>query len=62
MVRVRGGGLSGSAIGAGAQCAFASYEIPNGVVVGDDILVNKPKSSAYRAPEQPRRASGLSVS
>ena len=44
------GAYPGSPVGAGAQCAFASYDIPNGVVVGDDILVNKPKSSAYRAP------------
>ncbi len=44
------GAYPGSPIGAGAQCAFASYDIPNGVLVGDDVLVNKPKSSAYRAP------------
>ena len=29
---------------------FAAYDIPNAVVDGLDVVVNKPKSAAYRAP------------
>ncbi len=48
------GAYPGSAIGAGVPCAFAPYDIPNGVVDGFDVVVNKPKSSAYRAPGAPQ--------
>jgi len=41
---------AGSVIEAGAQCVFASYDIANGLIDGYDVVVNKPKSAAYRAP------------
>ena len=41
---------AGSVIEAGAQCVFACYDIANGLVDGYDVVVNKPKSAAYRAP------------
>ena len=44
------GAYPGSAIGAGCMCAFAAYDIEHGVIDGYDVVVNKPKSSAYRAP------------
>ena len=44
------GAYPGSAIGAGAMCVFANYDIPNAVVDGYDVVVNKPRSFAYRAP------------
>jgi CO/xanthine dehydrogenase Mo-binding subunit len=44
------GAFPGSPIGAGAMCVFACYDIPNGVVDGFDVVVNKPATSAYRAP------------
>jgi xanthine dehydrogenase molybdenum-binding subunit len=44
------GAYPGSPVGAGAMCAFACYRIPNARVDGWDIVVNKPKTSAYRAP------------
>ncbi|MSR57816.1 MAG: xanthine dehydrogenase family protein molybdopterin-binding subunit [Planctomycetaceae bacterium] len=44
------GGYPGSPIGAGAMCIFACYEIPNGRIDGYDVVVNKPQTSAYRAP------------
>lgn len=40
----------GSVIEAGAQCVFACYDIANGLIDGYDVVVNKPKSAAYRAP------------
>lgn len=44
------GGYPGSPIGAGAMCVFACYNVPNGKVDGFDVVVNKPQTSAYRAP------------
>ncbi|MFN0054111.1 MAG: xanthine dehydrogenase family protein molybdopterin-binding subunit [Planctomycetales bacterium] len=44
------GGYPGSPIGAGAMCIFACYDVPNGRIDGYDVVVNKPQTSAYRAP------------
>ena len=44
------GAFPGSAVGAGAICVLSCYSIPNGVVNGYDVVVNKPRSAAYRAP------------
>ncbi|MGO9062795.1 MAG: xanthine dehydrogenase family protein molybdopterin-binding subunit [Candidatus Binataceae bacterium] len=40
----------GSPVGAGAMTALAPYEIPNVLIDGYDVLVNRPKTAAYRAP------------
>lgn len=37
-------------IGTAAICTFAPYDFPHGQVDGYEILVNKPRCSAYRAP------------
>ena len=44
------GAYPGSPVGAGAMCIFSPYNIPNGLIDGFDVVVNKPKSNAYRAP------------
>ncbi|MBI4329281.1 MAG: xanthine dehydrogenase family protein molybdopterin-binding subunit [Chloroflexi bacterium] len=44
------GAFPGSAVQAGAMCAFACYNLENAQVDGYDVVVNKPKSAAYRAP------------
>ena len=44
------GAYPGSPVGAGAMCVFACYDIPNARVDGYDVVVNKPRTSAYRAP------------
>ena len=44
------GAYPGSAVGAGAGCIFSPYNIPNSLIDGYDVVVNKPQSSAYRAP------------
>src|SRR5207302_4880071 len=44
------GAYPGSPVGAGAMCVFACYDIPNVLIDGYDIVVNKPATSAYRAP------------
>ena len=49
-LRFEAGAYPGSAVGAGSVCIFASYDIPNGRIDAYDVVVNKPKSAAYRAP------------
>lgn len=44
------GAYPGSPVGAGAGCIFSPYDIPNVVIDGYDVVVNKPQTSAYRAP------------
>ena len=44
------GAFPGSPVGAGASCVFGPYDIPNVLIDGLDIVVNKPKTAAYRAP------------
>ena len=50
------GAYPGSLIGAGAMCVFAPYQIENGLIDGYDVVVNKPKTAAYRAPGAPNAA------
>ena len=44
------GAFPGSPVGAAAECVFAPYNIANVQVDGFDVVVNKPKTAAYRAP------------
>ena len=44
------GAYPGSPVGAGAMCIYSCYNIDNALVDGYDVVVNKPKTSAYRAP------------
>ena len=44
------GAYPGSPVDAGAMCLFACYDIPNVEIQGIDVVVNKPKTAAYRAP------------
>ena len=50
------GGFPGSAVGAGASCILGPYNIANITIDAFDVVVNKPKSSAYRAPGAPNAA------
>ena len=50
------GAFPGSMVSAGAQCIFSPYDIENMKVDGYDVLVNKPKTAAYRAPAAPNAA------
>jgi len=47
------GAYPGSPMPGGARCALGPYDIPNQRIVGYDIVVNKPKVAAYRAPGAP---------
>ena len=44
------GGFPGSPVNAGAMCMFSPYNVENALIDAYDVLVNKPKTSAYRAP------------
>jgi CO/xanthine dehydrogenase Mo-binding subunit len=44
------GAYPGSPVTMGGMCVFAPYNIPNMQVDGYDVVVNKPKTTAYRAP------------
>lgn len=44
------GAFPGSPIDSAIQCIFSCYDIPNLDVEGIDVVVNKPKTAAYRAP------------
>jgi len=44
------GAFPGGVIGPGAMCVFSCYELPHAKVDGYDVLDNKPKTQAYRAP------------
>jgi CO/xanthine dehydrogenase Mo-binding subunit len=44
------GAFPGSPVGPGCMCVFACYDIPNVLIDGYDVVVNKPATSAYRAP------------
>ena len=35
------------------MCGFALYDLPNVDVVGYDVVSNRPKTAAYRAPGAP---------
>jgi CO/xanthine dehydrogenase Mo-binding subunit len=50
------GAYPGSPAGAGAMCALAAYDIPNFFIEAYDIVVNRPKVAAYRAPGSPAAA------
>ncbi len=47
------GAFPGSPVGGGMNVSFAPYDIPNVVMDGYDILVNRPRNAAYRAPGAP---------
>ena len=36
------------------MCAFAPYDLDHVKVIGYDVLVNRPKVAAYRAPGAPQ--------
>ena len=50
------GAFPGSPVGGGTLCATGPYNIENLLVDGYDVVVNKNKVQAYRAPGQPQGA------
>jgi CO/xanthine dehydrogenase Mo-binding subunit len=53
VLKFQAGAFAGSPIGPGCMCGFALYDIPNIDVLGYDVVSNRPKVAAYRAPGAP---------
>jgi CO/xanthine dehydrogenase Mo-binding subunit len=53
VLRYQAGAFPGSPIQPGCMCGFAMYDIPNVEVTGYDVVSNRPKVAAYRAPGAP---------
>ena len=50
------GAFPGSPVTAGIQCMMGQYEIPNAHLKALDVVINRPKAAAYRAPGAPASA------
>src|SRR5438093_4408534 len=50
------GAFPGSPVSAACNCIMGAYDIPNAWIEGYDVVVNRPKSAAYRAPGTPAAA------
>ncbi len=55
-IAMEGGGYPGASVAPAVNCAFACYDYANGQVDGYDVVVNKAKTAAYRAPGAPQAA------
>ncbi|GMG82797.1 xanthine dehydrogenase family protein molybdopterin-binding subunit [Paralimibaculum aggregatum] len=56
VLRYQGGAYPGSPVGMGSMSAFAPYDLENVRTVGFDVVSNRPKQAAYRAPGAPMAA------
>ena len=54
--RLQGGAFPGAPMEFTAMCAFAPYALENVHQVGFDVMSNRPKQAAYRAPGSPMAA------
>jgi CO/xanthine dehydrogenase Mo-binding subunit len=59
VLKYQAGAFPGSPVGPGCMCAFAMYDIPNAKVTGYDVVSNRPKVAAYRAPGAPNSSYGV---
>ncbi|MGH7123092.1 MAG: xanthine dehydrogenase family protein molybdopterin-binding subunit, partial [Stellaceae bacterium] len=55
-LRFQGGAFAGSPVTLGAMSCFACYDLEHVKVVGYDVVTNRPKQAAYRAPGAPMAA------
>jgi CO/xanthine dehydrogenase Mo-binding subunit len=53
LLKFQAGAFQGSPVQPGAMCAFAPYDLENVRVIGFDVVSNRPKVAAYRAPGGP---------
>ncbi len=53
VLKYQAGAFPGSPVQQGCICGFAPYDLPNVETVGYDVLCNRPKVAAYRAPGAP---------
>ena len=53
IVEMQAGAFPGSPVGPACMCSFACYDIENVYIEGFDVVSNRPKVAAYRAPGAP---------
>ena len=53
LFKYQAGAFPGSPVMNGCMCGFAPYDIANVRTVGYDVVCNRPKATAYRAPGSP---------
>ena len=58
-LRYQAGAFPGSPVQLGCMTAFAPYHLDHVRAVGYDVVVNRPKCAAYRAPGAPMAAFGV---
>src|SRR5712675_3325615 len=59
VLKYQAGAFPGSPVGPGCMCGFAMYDIPHVNIVGYDVVSNRPKVAAYRAPGAPISSYGV---
>src|SRR5437763_11104255 len=53
LFKLQAGAFPGSPFMSTCLCAFAPYDIANARTIGYDVVSNRPKVAAYRAPGSP---------
>src|SRR5438874_6261647 len=53
ILKYQSGAFPGSPVQQGCICGMAVYDFPNALTVGYDVVCNRPKVAAYRAPGAP---------
>src|SRR5260370_27383418 len=53
LFKLQAGAFPGSPFMSTCICAFAPYDVPNARAIGYDVVSNRPKVAAYRAPGSP---------
>ena len=59
VLKYQAGAFAGSPVGPGCMCAFAMYDLDNVHITGYDVVSNRPKVAAYRAPGAPISSFGV---
>src|SRR3954453_1726351 len=53
VLKYQAGAFAGSPVQQGCICSLAVYDLPNAETIGYDVLCNRAKVAAYRAPGAP---------
>ena len=59
VLKFQAGAFAGSPVAPGCMCAFAMYDLDNVTITGYDVVSNRPKVAAYRAPGAPISTFGV---
>src|SRR6201987_1837066 len=59
VLKYQAGAFAGSPVGPGCMTAFAMYDLANVTITGYDVVSNRPKVAAYRAPGAPISTFGV---